>query len=190
MRVPVLALTLLGLLATSSPAFAATDDQVKAWATAAAKECEAAFEQAIATKELTPAAVFDRMYAPIPNTDPPKFHTRYDAFTDKVIQPIEEKYLGKDAQLVFVVLVDKNGYLPTHNLKFSKPLTGNHEVDLKGNRSKRMFNDKTGLAAARNEQPFLLQEYKRDTGEEMKDLSVPVMVKGKHWGAIRFGYKK
>lgn len=190
MRRAIVPLALMALLGLPSQALALTDNQVKAWAFGAAKECQTMFESALAKHELTPADVFDRMYTPIANTEPPKFHTRYDAFTDKHVQAIEEKFLARDPKIVFVVLVDKNGYLPTHNLKFSKPLTGNHEADLMGNRTKRMFNDKTGITAARSTTAYLLQEYRRDTGEDMKDLSVPIMVQGKHWGAIRFGYKK
>ncbi len=50
-------------------------------------------------------------------------------------------------------------------------------------------NDRVGLLAARNTLPFLLQRYQRDTGEDMTDLSVPVYVKGRHWGAVRVGYR-
>ena len=53
-----------------------------------------------------------------------------------------------------------------------------------------MFNDRTGLAAARNTNPYLLQKYSRDTGEQLADLSVPIKVQGKHWGALRVGYKR
>ena len=37
-----------------------------------------------------------------------------------------------------------------------------------------MFNDRTGAAAARNEAAFLIQQYQRDTGELMSDISVPL----------------
>ncbi|MFZ4539178.1 hypothetical protein [Propionivibrio sp.] len=40
-----------------------------------------------------------------------------------------------------------------------------------------------------HEQPFLLQTYRRDTGEIMHDISAPVYVKGLHWGGFRIGYK-
>jgi methyl-accepting chemotaxis protein len=91
--------------------------------------------------------------------------------------------------MVYAVMVDKFGYLPSHNVRYSQPLTGNLAIDLVNNRTKRIFNDRTGLAAARNKAPFLIQRYQRDTGEVMADLSVPVMVKGQHWGAVRLGYR-
>ena len=51
-----------------------------------------------------------------------------------------------------------------------------------------MFNDRTGLAASRSTASFLIQEYQRDTGEVMFDLSVPLLVRGQHWGCVRIGY--
>jgi hypothetical protein len=67
-------------------------------------------------------------------------------------------------------------------------LTGDKERDRVCNRTKRLFNDPVGLAAARNRQELLMQIYYRDTGEKMWDISAPVYVKGKHWGAFRIGY--
>ena len=34
-----------------------------------------------------------------------------------------------------------------------------------------------------------LQTYRRDTGEIMQDLSVPIYVQGRHWGGFRLGYR-
>jgi methyl-accepting chemotaxis protein len=146
-------------------------------------------EKLLAAKTLTEAQMFDTFYVPIPNTEPQKYHTQYDAQFDKVLQEILDRYLAKDPKLAFVVAVDINGYLPTHNSRYSKPLTGNRDKDINDNRTKRIFSDKTGLAAARNTQPFLLQRYSRDTGEEMLDLSMPLFIKDRQWGSLRFGYK-
>jgi methyl-accepting chemotaxis protein len=60
-------------------------------------------------------------------------------------------------------------------------------------RNRRMFKDRTGLGAGRNTKPFLLQTYRRDMGGGrfvlMKDLSVPIVVKGRHWGGLSLGYR-
>ena len=57
--------------------------------------------------------------------------------------------------------------------------------------NRRIFADRTGLAAARNQKPFLLQTYRRDMGGGaflvMQDLSAPIRLKGRHWGGFRFG---
>jgi hypothetical protein len=145
-------------------------------------------EQALVKGQLTRSQLFDTNYKEIPATLPPKYHTAYDAYTDLNIQKPLDAYLATDDQLFFAVLVDRNGYLPTHNTCFSKPLTGDQEKDKTGNRTKRIFNDPVGLAAAKNLEPVLVQVYNRDTGEKMWDVSAPVYLDGEHWGAFRVGY--
>ncbi len=144
-------------------------------------------EDAIASGRLTEDQVFDTDYVLIEGTDPPKYHTAYDTFTDQNILSIEDGYL-QDPDIVAAVIVDINGYLPTHNTIYSQPLTGDPVMDLVNNRTKRLFNDATGLASARNLQPFLHQIYYRDTGEVLWDISAPIMVNDRHWGAFRIGF--
>ncbi len=148
---------------------------------------ERILQEAMESGRLTEADLFDENYVPIPNTEPKKYHTRYDAYLDKAIQRLEDRFL-KDEQVLFAVLVDRNGYLPTHNSKYTQPLTGDRDKDKVGNRTKRLFNDPVGLAAAKNEKEYLKQDYPRDTGEKAWDISAPVLVNGKHWGAFRIGF--
>ena len=48
--------------------------------------------------------------------------------------------------------------------------------------------------AAANTKPFLLQTYRRDMGGGnfvlMKDLSSPIVIRGRHWGAFRMGFRQ
>jgi methyl-accepting chemotaxis protein len=149
----------------------------------------AAIETALAENRISMEKLFDRNYKPIPNTAPQKYTTNFDSFFDQVISPIQEQILAKNSDITFLVCVDDNGYLPSHNLKFTKPLTGDPETDKNNNRTKRLFNDKTGIRAARNTDPFLLQTYMRDTGEIINDMSTPLYLGGRHWGGIRIGYQ-
>lgn len=156
-------------------------------ALAGAKMIEQILESAMKNGALTEEDIFDQNYVPIPGTNPQKFHTRFDRFLDQNIQDLEDEYL-KDDQVVFAAAVDRNDYLPTHNTKYSQPLTGDRAKDLVNNRTKRVFNDAVGLKAAKNQQELLKQDYYRDTGERMWDISAPVFVKGKHWGGFRVGF--
>ena len=164
--------------------------QVKQAADSCRNEVVAEMEKLVQSNKLNMAQLFDTFYIPIPNTNPQKFRTQYDKYTDEVLRFILDKYLEQSERFLFVVAVDRNGYLPTHNSRYSKPLTNDADFNTKNNRTKRIFNDRTGLAAARNTQPYLLQNYSRDTGEMLADLSVPIFIQGKHWGAIRIGYKR
>ncbi|MBT5988701.1 SpoIIE family protein phosphatase [bacterium] len=113
--------------------------------------------------------------------------TTLDSYLDNALVEIEDKFL-EDPQVAYAALLDKNSYVPAHNTKFNKPLTGDFLYDRNNGRSKRIYTDKVGLAAVRNkDKDYLKQVYYRDTGEVMWDISAPVFVKGEHWGAFRFG---
>ncbi len=143
-------------------------------------------EEAVDNGVFSVKDAFDTEYELIGNFDPPKYHTKYDFYLDKAILGLQDEFL-LDSSIVFAVAVDKNGYLPTHNTRYQKPITGNPEVDKVGNRTKRVFNDPVGLKAAQNSEKGLLQVYHRDTGVTMWDVSSPIFVKGKHWGGFRIG---
>jgi len=146
-------------------------------------------ESAIDSGALSVTDLFDRNYVLIKGYEwgkSPKYHSRFDSVTDRLVPKLLDQYLD-DKDFVFAIGVDDSGYIPTHNSKFSQPVTGVPEKDLLGNRSKRIANYGEGMAAAKNLEPSLLQVYKRNTGETMWDVSSPIFVKGKHWGALRVG---
>jgi methyl-accepting chemotaxis protein len=174
---------------TSADALTAQERELVALATDVSRRTSDVMERWIATKEVSEERLFNFLYYPIPKTDPPRFNTDYDKLSDRDFPTILEAALRRSDALVFVVVVDKNGYLPTHNLRYAQPLTGNNAVDLVNNRAKRLFRDRTGFQAARNEAPFLLQRYQRDTGEILGEIDVPLVVRGLRWGTVRIGFR-
>ncbi|WP_334156822.1 methyl-accepting chemotaxis protein [Oryzomicrobium sp.] len=131
--------------------------------------------------------VFDRNYRPVAGTNPQKYKVAYDEDFIRDCQEILDSSLADIKGGAFAVAVDTNGYLTAHNAKFSRPLTGDYQADLVGNRTRRKFESPTELRAARNTNPMLLQTYIRDTGELLCDIAMPVMVDGRHWGNVRVG---
>jgi methyl-accepting chemotaxis protein len=168
---------------------AGAHDAIRAAAQQAAREVGELFEQGLKCGAISEQALFDRRYTPIPGTNPPKYRTAFDAYTDSVLPAIQEAVLERLPQLSYAGAVDDHGYFPTHNRKFSQQLTGDLDYDLVHNRTKRIFDDRIGARCGSHTQPFLLQTYKRDTGEVMHDLSAPIMVRGRHWGGFRIGYR-
>ncbi|TKT82740.1 methyl-accepting chemotaxis protein [Aquamicrobium sp. LC103] len=158
-----------------------------------AGEVAALFEAAIDEGGIGAADLFDEAYVPVPGSDPSQVTARFTAFTDRELPAIQEPVLGLDERIVFCAAVDRNGYLPTHNLVYSKPQGEDPVWNAANCRNHRIFNDRTGLGAGRNTKPFLLQTYRRDMGGGnfvlMKDVSAPITVKGRHWGGLRIGYK-
>ena len=152
-----------------------------------------ALERALSEGRITEAALFDQDYKPIPGSDPEQLMAGCVALTDDVLPPIQEPVLDFDERVVFCACVDVNGYLPTHNLKFAQPQGDDPVWNAANCRNRRVFDDRVGLAAGRNTEPFLLQTYRRDMGGGtfvmMKDVSAPIMVAGQHWGGLRLAYK-
>jgi methyl-accepting chemotaxis protein len=158
-----------------------------------AAQLSARFEQALDSGELAEGDLFDTHYVKIPGTSPQQVRTRFLEFTDRVLPGFQEPMLEFSPKVVFCAAVDRNGYLPTHNLKFSRPQGADPVWNAAHCRNRRIFDDRTGLGAARNQRRFLLQTYRRDMGGGrfalMKDLSAPIVVRGKHWGGLRLAYQ-
>ncbi len=161
---------------------------------AAAQQISAAFERALAEGSLQLSDLFDEDYKPIQGSDPVQHMTRFTSLTDRLLPAIQEPLLTLTDKVVFCVALDRNGYLPTHNRTFSEPQRpGDPAWNAAHCRNRRIFNDRVGLTAGRNTQPFLLQAYRRDMGNGtytlMKDCSAPIQVAGRHWGALRLAYR-
>ncbi|PCI22002.1 MAG: chemotaxis protein, partial [Piscirickettsiaceae bacterium] len=164
-------------------------DKLKSVTKKMAIEVQQLFENALENNLIPENYIFDKEYQPISATNPQKYKTKFDDFCDANLPSIQERYLTENPELVYSICTDPNGYVPTHNNIFAKPPTGDYNTDLLHSRSKRLFNDPTGIRCGSHTQDFLLQTYKRDTGEIFHDLSVPIYVNGQHWGGVRVGYK-
>ena len=188
------AATLMELAENANAAFALNSSQSYHrsffdQARAGAAQIGELFEQAIQQGKLSESALFEKKREPIPNTNPQQYSSAFDRFTDQVLPALQESIKNSHDAIVFSIACAPDGYVPTHNRDFAHPPTGNPEVDLVKSRSKRLFNDRTGIRCGSHTQDMLLQTYRRDTGEIMHDLSVPIYVNGKHWGGFRIGYR-
>lgn len=134
------------------------------------------------------ANVFDQEYRKIADSNPPRYTTTYDSQIDQALQQIYDRVLSQLDGCVYALAVDNKGYAPAHNKNFSQPPTGNYDIDLMKCRAKRIFDDPVGKKLAANTKRFLFQTYLRDTGEVINDLSIPIRINGKHWGAVRVGF--
>ncbi|SOC08197.1 methyl-accepting chemotaxis protein [Rhodobacter maris] len=172
---------------------ATADDGFIRAAQGAAAEIAGLFDTAIRSGQITAATLFDSRYTPIAGTDPAQILAPFTAFTDAVLPDVQERMLKLSPDVVFCAAVDRNGYLPTHNRKFSQPQSADPVWNAANCRNRRLFNDRVGLRAGQSTAPFLLQIYRRDMGGGnfvlMKDLSAPIFVAGRHWGGLRLAYR-
>jgi methyl-accepting chemotaxis protein len=152
------------------------------------------FDAAIQRREITAKQLFDENYREIPGTNPPQFMTDYTNFTDRLLPAIQDQLLKLDPRIVFCVAWAKGGYLPTHNPTYSHPQGLDVEWNAANCRNRRLFDDRAVRKVGLNRKRFLLQTYRRNMGGGkfalMKDLSAPIMVDGRHWGAFRMGFRE
>jgi methyl-accepting chemotaxis protein len=149
--------------------------------------------------------------------NPPKFATSWDHLLDVQMRTVLDSYVVKHKRLDNVYVSDVNGYLFTHLTRYTQPWTGNRKDDINHNRAKRIFEQMVALRATRvgikgwdrvpkratrqqflslgvnPDQPapsgiFVLQTLARASGDTVCDLAVPLFVKGKRYGAVRFSF--
>jgi methyl-accepting chemotaxis protein len=160
----------------------------------AASQISQLLEDAVRTGTLPEADLFDERYQPVAGSNPPQVMTRFVALAERLFPQVQEKLLGLSDKVVYCIAVDRNGYVPCHNQKYNQPQrAGDVAWNTANCRNRRIFNDRTGLASARNQRPFLLQTYRRDMGGGqfivMKEAAAPIVVKGRHWGGLRLAFR-
>lgn len=169
------------------------DEAFAARVQAGARAIEARFEDALTSGRVDPDDLFDTDYRPVAGSDPQQFTTRFTALCDELLPDIQEPLKSASPRVAFAAAMDRNAYLPTHNHVFARAQRpGDPAWNAANCRHRRKFDDRAGLAAARNTKPVLLQSYQRDMGgghlRMLKEVDAPVMVRGRHWGCLRLAY--
>ena len=163
-------------------------------AVAAAQAISKAMEAAVESGQIAREALFDNTYTRIEGSDPVQYRSRFLDVLERILPAIQEPVLASDKRMTFCATVDRNAYLPVHNKIYSQPQrAGDPAWNMANCRNRRIFDDRAGLAAARNGRPYLIQSYPRDMGNGvtvmMKEIDAPITVFGKHWGGLRTAYR-
>ncbi|MBP2231105.1 PAS domain S-box-containing protein [Azospirillum agricola] len=153
-----------------------------------------ALEASLAKGAISEEALFSPDLTPIPGSLPEQHMAPFTELTDRLFPAIQEPVLSSSPRIEFCAAVNSAGYLPTHNARYSEAQRpGEADWNAGHARNRRIFSDRTGLAAARNNRPFLLQAYRRDLGGgqtlRLKEVDAPIMVRGRAWGSLRLAYR-
>ncbi len=134
--------------------------------------------------------LFDRHYKRTnEGRTPEKFDVSYVEAFEKLLRPMYDSYLSEKPELIYALAIAVDGYAPAHHLKVSEPLTGDFDVDNAKSRHRRFFKgSRAEVRRVTNTAPFLLQTFVRDTGEVLNDLTFPIYINGRHWGAFAVGF--
>lgn len=199
--IPVLALTAWRVIEYEiSTVERLTLEKGKTAATAGAQIVGVLLENGVRSGELSLEELLNPVYIEIHfpgvSVEHKRYHTQFDNYFDTHgVQVIEDSILNSSPDLIYAVGSDKSAYVPVTHSQYSEPPTGNTEHDRAKSRSKRRFDrpdkDAVQLKAAvyLGKEP-LIQEYHRDTGDVAWDVSMPIWVKGQHFGGFRVGVRK
>jgi methyl-accepting chemotaxis protein len=152
------------------------------------------FENGVASGAISIEDMFDTDYVEISGTNPVQHRTKVLDWADRALPAFQEAFLAKDPRMAFCAMIDRSGYLPVHNKIYSHPQRpGDVTWNTANSRNRRIFNDPAGLAAGRNQRAYMVQSYARDMGNGktvmMREIDVPIRVKGRHWGGFRTAYR-
>lgn len=138
-----------------------------------AAEFTSRLEEAVQHGRIDMDSLFDEKYVKTAEED--KFRNRSNSFFDSEVLPLLKQWVQKDKRLIYVVAMDRNGYMPTHIMPARALVKMSDPVSLTGAKT-----------------PSLLrQPFRRPLaagGELAKDIAMPVMVRNRHWGCLRIGY--
>ncbi|MGC9158881.1 MAG: methyl-accepting chemotaxis protein [Terracidiphilus sp.] len=157
-----------------------------------AQQVSEVFERALNEGSLSMEDLFDEDYRPMPGTNPVQYHTRFVDFTDRVLPAIQEPIAASDSRISGACAIDRRGYLGTHLKAFAHPQGPDPVWNASHCRQRRLISDATGKVAFSTDKDYLLQTYLRDLGPNnmpmLKDLNVPIWVRGRRWGVFRVVY--
>lgn len=173
--------------------FATPDMPYVAMALRQAGRVTALIEGALADGMLDQEALFDTDYRPMNAGEPAQFVNGFVTFADGFIRPLLDEATAADERIVGCVLIDNNGFIPTHISERSQPARQDDpDWNLQNARNRRIFMDRQTRAALDREGDWCLFTYRQDFGEgryrALRSIFVPVRFAGQRWGVYELGY--
>lgn len=158
-----------------------------------AQEISEAFTNAVSEHRVSMDDLFSSELTLIEGTDPPQFgHPAMSVFED-VLPTIMARYYRLEANMAYAVATTRDCFVPIHHASLSQP---QRPTDLRFNqafsRHRRIYDDRWTLRAAAFSPHPVVQACTRDIpegfGALVRDVSAPLYVQGRHWGAAQIAY--
>lgn len=159
----------------------------------AAADIAEAFEAGLSSGEVTIEELVTADYRPIKRSEPVQYGTLASAFYAQALPEILDEHRRSPEAPLFVLAIDRNGYLPVSHATYLAPERGGDRAWSDFNaRDRRLFEGWTTLLGARSDAPYHLRPYQFDgdgAGENaILIVSAPIFVSGRLWGAVQAGF--
>tara|TARA_Y100000296_G_scaffold81065_1_gene107627 strand:+ start:151367 stop:152767 length:1401 start_codon:yes stop_codon:yes gene_type:complete len=162
-------------------------------AVATGDEIRDLIEAAIDGGQITEADVFDRDYRPRGEPGLNRFDNRFNDFADARIRPILDRFWGQNNHAYGAVISNEDGYLPTHISERSHQPTGDHQHDAAHCRNRMIVLDHTtrGAIAHKHDRYYAAVYRFEPTASDgciLRNIFVPLWIKGRYWGNFELAY--
>ena len=149
-------------------------------------------EDAIDRGELSLDEMFDQDYREVPGTNPKLYRTRFSDWADRVWQPAYDAFLEENREAHMCSAADMNGFLPTHISDRSRTPTGDEAHDTQYCRNGRIMLEGVDMVAKKSSDPYTMAVYRHEndgrTYMVVRNVYVPLIVKGRRWGDAELAY--
>jgi len=151
------------------------------------------FTEALANHNISQAVLFSSELIPVDGTSPRQFIHPALGFFEDVLPPIAARYYAPDKGIAYAVATDRNCYVPVHHPAYQQQQRlDDPRFTHSFSRHRRIYDDRWTLRAARFSPWPVVQAYRRDMprgfGEMVREVSAPVTVLGRRWGAAQIAY--
>jgi len=157
-----------------------------------AAELAALTEAAIDDGTIDQSAVFDQTYVPVTESNPPLFRTRLSDWSDTNWRPIFQATGSADSRVIASACTDTKGFIPTQIGEFSRRPTGDLAHDTKYCRNGRIILEAIDQKAKESAAPYMMAVYRQEGDGEryliVRNVYIPLMIKGRRWGDLELAY--
>jgi methyl-accepting chemotaxis protein len=148
------------------------DRTMESFLVATAQEFQENLAADIGKGQITPEDLFDEKYIAV---DGIKQKNRATEYFSRVILPRLKDWSSANPRIIYVVVMDRNGFMPTHVNPARAGVIMKDTVSRRGALTKKIIG----------------QAFRRPIeagGELVVDISCPIVVMNQHWGCLRIGY--
>ncbi|WP_284125442.1 methyl-accepting chemotaxis protein [Parerythrobacter aestuarii] len=149
-------------------------------------------EEAIDKGDLSMEDLFDQDYQLIPGSNPPRYRTRLTDWADANWRPAIDAMVAQGGAIKMCSPADMKGFLPTHVSDRSRQPTGNLEHDTKYCRNGRLIFYPIDKKAKASNDPYLMAVYRQEGDgkryDVVRNVYVPLVIKGRRWGDSELAY--
>ena len=138
-----------------------------------ASSFQSMLEEAVRAGRLSNNALFDDNY--VKAGEEGQLSTGFTRFFEDSVLSVLKQWAQSDKKIVYVVVMDRNGYMPTHIMPARARLKMGDPISITGAKSEKLIG----------------QAFRRPVaagGELVIDIAHPVLPGGRHWGCLRIGY--